>query len=202
MPAGPTAKGQARRSMIASAAGAVLGEQGLDAVTHRAVAGRAGIPLASMTYYFGSADILAVAAATDLLDRNLERSRARLERVRPAPRAARATARLVLDVLHPDSDGPALLGFYELFVASARRPDLAEVLQSAKAQMGDLVAAVLDRCAVDPARAPVDRLVAVVDGAVLAALVTGSGDPRRDAVSALAGLLKDSGLHKDSRAAS
>jgi len=43
-----------RRRAIVEAALAVIGRGGVDAVTHRAVAGEAGVPLAATTYYFGS----------------------------------------------------------------------------------------------------------------------------------------------------
>ena len=47
--------------MVAAAAG-LLAEGGFDAVRHRAVAERAGLPLASTTYYFSSIDELVAAA--------------------------------------------------------------------------------------------------------------------------------------------
>ncbi len=37
----------------------MLVEEGFSALTHRAVANRAGVPLASTTYYFSSVDDLA-----------------------------------------------------------------------------------------------------------------------------------------------
>ena len=43
-----------RRPAIVEAALAVIGRGGVDAVTHRAVAIEAGVPLAATTYYFGS----------------------------------------------------------------------------------------------------------------------------------------------------
>ncbi len=49
-----TPKGERRRYALVSAAADLLCEGGFDAVRHRAVARRAGLPLASTTYYFFS----------------------------------------------------------------------------------------------------------------------------------------------------
>src|SRR5919106_7033057 len=51
-------KGEARREAILRATLALIGERGLDAVTHRAVAERAGVPLSATTYWFASKDEL------------------------------------------------------------------------------------------------------------------------------------------------
>src|SRR6202023_4418579 len=59
-----TPKGDRRRYALVSAAADLLCEGGFDAVRHRAVARRAGLPLASTTYYFSSLD--------DLIARSVE----------------------------------------------------------------------------------------------------------------------------------
>ena len=61
-----TPKGERRRYALIRAAADLLCEGGFEAVTHRAVAERAGLPLASTTYYFASLDEV-VEAAVDLL---------------------------------------------------------------------------------------------------------------------------------------
>ncbi len=57
-----TAKGEARRSALLAAVVRVLERGGPAAVTHRAVAAEAGVPLAAATYYFASIDDLLVSA--------------------------------------------------------------------------------------------------------------------------------------------
>src|ERR1700749_535010 len=57
-----TPKGERRRYALVSAAADLLCEGGFDAVRHRAVARRAGLPLASTTYYFSSLEDLLVQA--------------------------------------------------------------------------------------------------------------------------------------------
>ena len=57
-----TPKGEARREALLDAVLRVLEKQGAGAVTHRAVAKEAGVPLSAATYYFGTLDDLYVSA--------------------------------------------------------------------------------------------------------------------------------------------
>ena len=59
---GGTAKGARRRDLIAEAAAALVLDRGPAALSHRAVAARAGVPLAATTYYFRDLDELAAVA--------------------------------------------------------------------------------------------------------------------------------------------
>ncbi|GAA1083495.1 TetR/AcrR family transcriptional regulator [Tsukamurella spumae] len=56
-----------RREIIAAAAGIVV-ESGPDALTHRKVAARAGVPLGSTTQYFATLDDLRAAAMTSVVE--------------------------------------------------------------------------------------------------------------------------------------
>ena len=51
-------RGEARREAILRATLALIGEHGANAVTHRAVAAEAGVPLSATTYWFSSRDEL------------------------------------------------------------------------------------------------------------------------------------------------
>lgn len=69
-------KGERRREEILRAALRVIGARGADAVTHRAVAEEAQVPLSATTYYFASKDdllhqtfLLAAREETDRLER-------------------------------------------------------------------------------------------------------------------------------------
>ena len=57
-----TPKGQARHDALLDAVLRVLERDGASAVTHRAVAAEAGVPVASATYYFATIDDLLVSA--------------------------------------------------------------------------------------------------------------------------------------------
>ena len=69
-------KGERRREEILRATLRVIGARGADAVTHRAVAQEAGVPLSATTYYFGSKDelleqtlLMAAREETDRIER-------------------------------------------------------------------------------------------------------------------------------------
>ncbi|MEU9957844.1 TetR family transcriptional regulator [Streptomyces sp. NPDC050982] len=55
---GRLARGEARRELLLDAAVGIVGEQGMGALTHRAVAAAAAVSLASVTYHYPSADDL------------------------------------------------------------------------------------------------------------------------------------------------
>ena len=66
---GRRARGAASRQAIVEAAGRVVVARGLAAVTHRAVAVEAGVPLARTTYHFPTVDVLLRAVQRHLTER-------------------------------------------------------------------------------------------------------------------------------------
>ena len=64
-----TARGERRRRAILDATLALVGREGTAAVTHRAVAAEAGVPLAATTYYFSSKEDLMQGAMETLIAR-------------------------------------------------------------------------------------------------------------------------------------
>ncbi|GAA0918395.1 TetR/AcrR family transcriptional regulator [Nonomuraea longicatena] len=67
----PQARAVHRRAALLDAAAALLAEGGSAAVSHRAVAQRAALPLAATTYYFASRDELIAEAFGRLVDHEL-----------------------------------------------------------------------------------------------------------------------------------
>jgi DNA-binding transcriptional regulator YbjK len=70
-------RGRRRRDALLDAGVELLTEGGFAAVSHRAVAERAGLPLAATTYYFRSRDDLIAAAFQLMVDRDLAATRER-----------------------------------------------------------------------------------------------------------------------------
>ncbi|MBD9698680.1 TetR family transcriptional regulator [Flavimobilis sp. GY10621] len=68
MPA-PRPRGAARRDALVDAAVTLVLEEGPAALTHRALAARAGLPLASTTYHFASLDEILAAVGERLAER-------------------------------------------------------------------------------------------------------------------------------------
>jgi len=121
-------RGLRRRRAILEATLSIIGEQGTAAVTHRAVAAAAGVPLAATTYYFASKD--------DLLDQALryaaEEQLAALEGAPPPATGVRTVADAVERVWTVRRSYLArgrerALAHYEIYLEAARRPALRAV---------------------------------------------------------------------------
>lgn len=113
-----TAKGAARRGALLDATLRVLEHDGVSAVTHRAVAAEAGVPVSAATYYFATLDDLFVAAlerATDLLLDDL----AAVD-TGDAPALAAAIHRWVT------TERAETIAQYEMLFLAMRRPGLRE----------------------------------------------------------------------------
>ncbi|QBS42708.1 TetR/AcrR family transcriptional regulator [Nocardia sp. CS682] len=187
-----TPKGERRRQALVAAAAELLLEGGFEAVRHRSVATRADLPLASTTYYFESLEDLIARAVEFSGNVELDAMRRRVGEVSHRRRGAEATVDLVLDLLvgvdgqwHDEGARGQLIARYERSVASARHPELREVQLRLRAQLDELLADVLRRSDRLVRPEQLRRLVAVVDGAVVAALTEQEPEPRRMARGAL-----------------
>ncbi|MCP2166168.1 TetR/AcrR family transcriptional regulator [Goodfellowiella coeruleoviolacea] len=182
MTAASTPKGERRRQALVEAAAALLVEGGFDAIRHRAVAERAGLPLASTTYYFDSLDELIEAAAEHHGRAELAHGRAKLEELTTLPRGVDALVDLALDLLlgpeSRDRDAEAVLLRYERLVATPRRPYLRPLMRQLGADLQALLLEIFARSGREMDTAQVERIIALVDGTVVNALVEIHPDPR------------------------
>jgi DNA-binding transcriptional regulator YbjK len=87
---------EARRREIVTAAAELIVEVGVEAITHRKVAARAGVPLGATTQYFDTLDDLRDAALLALADD----IQARVEETRRAVLAAGVTAESLARLIH------------------------------------------------------------------------------------------------------
>ncbi|MFP2905093.1 TetR/AcrR family transcriptional regulator [Pyxidicoccus sp. 3LFB2] len=187
-----TLKGERRREALCEAAAALLREEGFLAVTHRAVAARARLPLAATTYYFASRDELVVAAVEHRVGEELKRGRSLVESLTVRRRSPRAMAELVLEVLHGEAgDDARLLTYYEQFLQAARHEGVKQVLRQARTEVDALLTEALRRSGYTPPPVPLARLIAIVDGTVLSALTEGTGQAAPAARAALRELLEE-----------
>jgi DNA-binding transcriptional regulator YbjK len=123
---GRRARGAASRQAIVEAAGRVVVARGLAAVTHRAVAVEAGVPLARTTYHFPTVDALLRAVQRHLT----ERFDARLLAFLGAAQGRHASiVDACCDFLEElvGARRDEFLASVELGVAAARRPELLSV---------------------------------------------------------------------------
>lgn len=182
---GSTPKGERRRQLLVDAAAQLLAEGGFDAVRHRAVAERAGLPLASTTYYFSSLDDLVSAAvrkeATDELEAGRQRLRALPDQHRSTDSVIEMMLDLLLGIRSRDGGAEPVLLRYERLVGSPRRPYLAPLMREMSADLHDLLAEILARCGMEVGRDRMLELIALVDGAVVNALIESDPEPRQAA---------------------
>lgn len=167
------AKGTLRRDLLVEAAAELLLEEGFAALSHRAVAARAGLPLASTTYYFTSGDDLRDAAVQHVAEgwsaRAVSVVAALPDRV-DGGQAAEAIVRLV----GADAAPQQLLLLYERYLEAGRHPRLRSVVTEWNATILEMVREVLTRAGL-PADTASGRLVlAVADGAAVTALAEGA----------------------------
>lgn len=176
-----------RRTALLDATLALIGEGGLEAVTHRAVEAAAGLPHGSTTYYFKTRQQLIDAAVQRLSDRDhaavdamghqIAMVLARGEGLDYEALAAGITAWIRAD--------PALqLVRFELYLAAARRPQIAETMRAARGTFLRMMEPIAVAAGSDDPPADARTLVALLDGLVLHQLtVTPAGheptiDPR------------------------
>ncbi|WP_083666686.1 TetR family transcriptional regulator [Saccharomonospora sp. CUA-673] len=179
MTSASTPKGERRRHALVTAAAELLAEGGFDAVRHRAVAERAGLPLASTTYYFDSLDDL-VAAATEHHGRGeLAKGRARLDALSTEHRGLDTVVELVLDqLLGEDPAHDAVLLRYERLVATGRRPYLRPLMRTLSGELRELLAEIFVKSGIETDARRIEQMIAVVDGAVVNAFIAVDPDPR------------------------
>jgi DNA-binding transcriptional regulator YbjK len=145
--------------------------------------------LAATTYYFAGLEDLLTAAVGRAADAELTAAADVVEALPSRRRSPAATAEVVVDVLlgRDRRDDDELLAFYERFLAAGRHAVLRPVLRAARARADALLTEVLRRSG--HSGIDVARLVAVMDGTVLSALVEGDGRARERARAAVTDLL-------------
>ena len=166
-------RGAQRRHVLIDAAAEVLLEHGLAALSHRAVAARAGLPLASTTYYFSSADELREEALQHLAADWITRAADVVEAL-PARVDHAAAARAVVGIIGADAPPPRILLVYERYLEAGRHERLRPFVAAWNAQIKQLVHDVLHRAALPASEETAGLVLAVADGAAITALAEGT----------------------------
>jgi DNA-binding transcriptional regulator YbjK len=153
-----------RREQILEATLRVIGRSGREAVTHRAVAEEAGVPLGSTTYYFDSRDDLLGQALEHVARTEADRHIQLGHELRKA-RSSRQLADMLLDQLVFEiEDRDAYVAEYELWLEASRRPDLREAATAWCDAVQLAVAGAMEKLgSTDPA-ADASLVVAAIDG--------------------------------------
>ncbi len=178
-----SARGEQRRDALVAAAAALLGRDGPHAISARAVAAEAGVPLAAVSYYFDTVDDLVRAAAERLYDGYLAAATALVDAGPDAGRTGGAAAghgqpddrqvaatvvRVWLDPTDAGPDPQRVRSLLVSLASAADSPALAPRLRRYDESLQGLVVSLLQGAGRSPARVRV--LLAALDGFALARL--------------------------------
>ena len=177
-----TAKGERRRQELVTAAAELLRSGGFEAVRHRAVAERAGLPLASTTYYFDSLDDLVTAAVERTSRDELAEGRRQLDRADDGAGPARSRPSWCWTCCSARSRATA--GWTRCCCATSGWSAPADartwppLMRELRGELDALLTEILVRSGhpLDPMA--LRDLVSLVDGAVISALIEADPDPR------------------------
>ena len=156
----------------------LIGEHGPDAVTHRAVAERAGLPLSATTYWFDSKEALLQETLLLAAREEVERLERLVLDLAPRQLEVREWARAVSETLAADLEADPIrhLAFIELVLEGTRRPWLAEEVTRWHAAHLRLAELGLRSAGAPDPRADAPLLVATITGFMLGQLVTPADD--------------------------
>jgi TetR/AcrR family transcriptional regulator, regulator of biofilm formation and stress response len=183
-PAGPrrSERGEERRAAILEATVRLLATRGLGAVTHRAVAREARVPLAATTYYFDSKDELLAEALQVLAEAEVSRlSEVMGEiggRIASEPRKA---VTVLAEALLPDGARAEQrwLAQFEIYLEAARNPALRPAIEHWRASFETLAESTLRAAGAPEPRKRAPLLVAGVNGILLDRIRGIGRDPER-----------------------
>src|SRR5690349_3496310 len=126
---GPSAR--ARREALLRATVEVTAELGVAGVTHRAVTERAGLPLATVSYFFSSIDELAGEALRTFMAEEQQTQAALADDLAVAEMTADEAGRAFALAAAPRL--PETLALFEALLHAARHPELREAVADALA---------------------------------------------------------------------
>lgn len=161
--------GEQRVKTILDATVQLVGAKGPQAVTHRAVAELAGVPLGSMTYYFYDLDDLFEQAMLHAIEVEAIRLLA-ISQTRPEKPSVDSSVRLLSQMFFDKTVADPLydLALFELFMEATRKPKLRPLTQKWTAMIESLIDQALPETSPDVPRDEAVQLVAtVIDGLML-----------------------------------
>lgn len=176
----PRPEGKDRRLLLLETTLEVIGREGVDAVSHRLIAGKAGVPLGSTTYWFRSREEMLTEALTHFARTETAAVTERLEAVTSASRdggldaAVDALARLVAPQL---GEGRwRAVAQYALLGEAARRPELGPVVRDWNEAWWSALESLFAVLELSAGRLEAQMLLAMLDGLLVQQLAAPDDD--------------------------
>jgi DNA-binding transcriptional regulator YbjK len=161
----------ARMELLLRSALAVVSEQGLRGLTHRAVDREAGLPEGSCSAYLRTREALVLALTEYVADRMADRVRdLAVELARGPGGDDRAYATVTRSVLGWLDERDLLVALLELTIQASRDPALAASLGAHRRVLAEVVGGMLTAQGKPHGVASAETLVASFDGVLIAAL--------------------------------
>jgi TetR/AcrR family transcriptional regulator, regulator of biofilm formation and stress response len=156
----------ARREALLDAAITLIGEQGMGAVTHRAIAAQAGLPGATVGYFFASKDELLVEAMRLVAERITVQIRSATEKAAGLRQEPQVAVDALVAVLLEEPEA-ATLAQFETYLQAARQPDLREEVARVLDAFEELVTVVFEGLGAPLPPSAARSVVALADGFAL-----------------------------------
>lgn len=163
----PEKSGQGKRQTILEATLRVISRDGIDRLTHRAIAAEAGVPLGLTTYYFESKDDIVAQTLEYVCNREIERLEERAGLVRDASFDPGVGAEMIATWAAEQVNGEGradLVAQYVLQLQAARRPELRWALEEWNRASLRVAEATLTAIGSAHPEADARLLIAAVDG--------------------------------------
>ena len=180
-----------RRAAIIDAAVQIIATRGLAAVTHRAVAREAKVPLAATTYYFASKEEILREALESLSAAEVQRLGKLAEEI--AALGSREAAGVALaKALVPDPDqGPrAWLAQFEIYLEAARNPALRPAVEQRRQAFVKLAVTALRAAGAPDPEGRAELGVAGLNGILFNRVRELGEDPQQEMLDRLAQLFE------------
>ena len=181
-------KGLRRRRELLEAVIRLVERGGLEAVSYRAVAVEAGVPAASISYYFDGLEAMVDEALEDFVANQIERLEA-LE-LGPGRMSADELAAAVVAALWDQRAG--VRAQFALYLAGEERPALRGAARRCVASYERLAHQTLSAAGIAGAEALAPVVVALIDGMALRRPSLGREEAERQTVAALLALVASS----------
>ncbi len=159
---GVRGRSRQRRQKLLDATIEIMAEQGLAAVTHRAVAATAGLPPSSTSYFFESIDELMAEAVTEAMDREVARLGALEGAFDDGPASAGRLIGSFVDFIRSEHD-PHTVAQFEIYLYASRKPELRERVVTIIEATRDVARRALNAAGVENPLAA-DAMLAMIDG--------------------------------------